>query len=49
MALTEEFGQQDMDNNLITEKEIRKYAQEQVETVEKYLPDHPSLRLGFCI
>ena len=39
MALTEEFGQQDMDNNLITEKEIRKYAQEQVETVEKYLEE----------
>ena len=39
MALTEEFGQEDMDNNLITEKEIRKYAQEQVETVEKYLEE----------
>lgn len=39
MALTEEFGQEDMDNNLITEKEIKKYAQEQVETVEKYLEE----------
>ena len=28
-----------MDNNLITEKEIKKYAQEQVETVEKYLEE----------